>query len=100
MRYSFFFLILLSSCAYNEIVPVCEPDEQAFYDLVKPIIEANCIGCHAEGDTPPILTSYSSVIDAVNNYSLKQQIVSLQMPPATPLNLSDINIITTWIDCE
>ena len=68
--------------------------------MVKPIIEANCIGCHGEGEAPPVLTSYNSVIDAVNNYSLKQQVVSLQMPPATPLNLSDINIITNWVDCE
>lgn len=100
MRYSFFFFLLLSSCTYNEIIPFCEPDDQVFSDLVKPIIEANCLGCHGEGNIPPVLITYDDVIGAVNSNALKYQVISLKMPPATPLNLSDINIIANWIDCE
>ena len=103
MRYSFFLLFLVCSCTYNELVPVCEPDDQTFSNLVQPIIEANCMGCHNESSgMSVILTTYDGVIDAVNNHSLKDQVVSLQMPPygSSPLSVSEINIITNWVDCE
>ena len=104
MRYGLFLFILFAiSCTYNELVPVCEPDSQVFFDLVQPIIQDNCMDCHnASSAIPPILTTYDEVIDAVNNHGLKQQVVTLQMPPygTQPLNESDINIITSWIDCE
>ena len=103
MRYSLFLLLVFSSCTYNEIVPFCKPDDQTFSDLVQPIIETNCIGCHNEfSSRPAILTTYDGVIDAVNNHSLKHQIVSGQMPPygSPPLSVSEINIIINWIDCE
>ena len=103
MRYSWFLLFLFSSCSYNEIVPVCKPDEQIFSDIVQPIIEANCVACHDESSgRPEILTTYDGVIDAVNNHSLRYEVTSLQMPypPAPPLSASEINIIKKWIDCE
>jgi len=96
-------MILLSSCTYNDIVPVCEPDDQIFSDLVQPIIEANCIGCHNEfSGRTAILTTYDGVIDAVNNHSLKHQVMNSQMPPygSSPLSVSEINIIGNWIACE
>lgn len=103
MRYSWFLFFLFSSCSYNELVPVCEPDEQIFFDIVQPIIEANCVACHDDsGGIPGLLTTYDGVIDAVNNHSLKYQVTSLQMPPPSSNALSDseINIIKNWIDCE
>ena len=101
MRYSWFLLFLFSSCSYNEIVPVCKPDEQIFSDIVHPIIEANCVACHDGSDgSLDILTTYDGVIDAVNNHSLKYQVTSLQMPPNNALSDSEINIIKNWIDCE
>ena len=103
MRYSCFLLFLFSSCSYNEIVPVCKPDEQIFTNEVQQIIVAHCVACHDEtSGRPEILTTYDGVIDAVNNYSLKYQITSLQMPPYGSNALSDleINIINNWIDCE
>ena len=102
MRYSCFILLLFSACSYNEIVPVCQPDEQIFSDIVQPIIEEKCVKCHLQSSgNPGILTSYEGVLDAVNNHSLKYQVTSLQMPPS-PESLSDseINIIKNWIDCE
>ena len=102
MRCSWFLLILFSSCSYNEIVPVCKPDEQNFTDIVQPIIEANCVACHLQLERPEILTTYDGVIDAVNNHSLRYQVTSLQMPPygSNALSDSEINIIKNWIDCE
>ena len=103
MRCSWFLLFLFSSCSYNEIVPVCKPDEQIFSDIVQPIIESNCVACHDElGGRPEILSTYDGVIDAVNNHSLKYQVTSLQMPPyvSNALSDSEINIIKNWIDCE
>jgi hypothetical protein len=99
-----FGLLILTSCTYNEITPICEPDEQIFSDLVQPIIESNCIQCHSESGIRPEtpLEIYEGVIDALNNHSLRDKVSSLQMPPygAPPLSESDINIIKNWADCE
>ena len=98
-----FGLLILTSCTYNEITPICEPDEQMFSDLVQPIIESNCIVCHAESNSrPAVLETYDGVIDAVNNHSLIDKILSGEMPyyGSPPLSVSDINIIKNWADCE
>ena len=99
-----FGLVIIASCAYNEITPICEPDEQIFSDLVQPIIESNCIQCHsASGSRPETpLEIYEGVIDALNNHSLRDKVSSLQMPPygAPPMSESEINIIKNWVDCE
>ena len=99
-----FGLLILTSCTYNEITPICEPDEQIFSDLVQPIIESNCIQCHSESGSRPEtpLEIYEGVIDALNNHSLRDKVSSLQMPPygAPPMSESDINIIKNWADCE
>tara|TARA_B100000902_G_C27315311_1_gene920960 strand:+ start:3595 stop:3915 length:321 start_codon:yes stop_codon:yes gene_type:complete len=106
MRYSvflFFLFLLFFSCTYNELVPNCEPDRQVFLDLVQPIIETKCIGCHSESSlSPAILSTFDGVIDAINNHSLANEVVSLQMPPfgMPPLSSEEINIITNWISCE
>jgi hypothetical protein len=98
-----FALGIVTSCTYNELAPICEPDEQIFFDLVQPIIENNCIGCHSESNNrPAILGTYDGVIDAINNHSLRDEVLSLKMPydGSPPLSTSDINIIKNWIDCE
>ena len=96
-----FGLLILTSCTYNEITPICEPDEQMFSDLVQPIIESNCIVCHAESNSrPAVLETYDGVIHALNNHSLKELVVSFQMPKNSTMSESDINIIKNWADCE
>ena len=103
MRYSLFFIFLFSSCTYNELVPICEPDNQIFVDIVQPIIEENCLDCHTESSgRPSILTTYDGVINAINNHGLKDEVVSRRMPPdgIPPLSDAEVNIITSWIDCE
>ena len=96
-----FGLLILTSCTYNEITPICEPDEQMFSDLVQPIIESNCISCHDEASgRPAILRTYDGVIHALNNHSLKELVISFQMPKNSTMSESDINIIQNWADCE
>ena len=99
-----FGLLILTSCTYNEITPICEPDEQIFSDLVQPIIESNCMKCHSEDSNvaTAVLETYEGVIEALNNHSLRDKVLSLKMPPygAPPMSESDINIIKNWADCE
>ncbi len=100
MRYSLLLFSIFYSCTYNELVPVCEPDNQIFSNSVQAIIEDKCMGCH--NSTPPVLATYEDAIDAINNYSLEDQVVSFQMPPdgSLPLSNTEINIITKWVNCE
>ena len=98
-----FGVLILTSCTYNEITPICEPDEQMFSDLVHPIIESNCIACHAESSgQPPVLETYDGVINALNNHSLRDRVVNREMPPNSEPSMSEseINIIKNWVDCE
>ena len=98
-----FGLLVLTSCTYNEITPICKPDEQMFSDLVQSIIESNCMECHSESSSqPPVLETYDGVINALNNHSLRDRVVNREMPPygAPPMSESDINIIKNWADCE
>jgi hypothetical protein len=109
IRFLFLFsLFIFTSCTYNEIIPVsdsdiCNPEEQYYLDVVQPIIENNCAGCHnVNSGRLAILNSFDGVIDALNNYSLKDRVTSLQMPQygSPPLSESEINIIQKWADCE
>ena len=98
-----FGLVILTSCTYNEITPICEPDEQMFSDLVQSIIESNCMECHSESSSqPPVLETYDGVINALNNHSLRDRVINREMPPDSYplLSESDINIIKNWVDCE
>ena len=103
MRISIIVLLLFSSCVYNEVIPFCIPDEQTFSEVIKPIVQQNCIQCHDESNgIEPILVNYEDIINAINEHSLENQIISLQMPPYgnEPLSLMEINSITNWINCE
>ena len=98
-----FGLLILTSCTYNEITPICKPDEQMFSDLVQPIIESNCMECHSESSSqPPVLETYDGVINALNNHSLRDRVINREMPPDSKPSMSesDINIIKNWADCE
>ena len=99
-----FILFIFNSCTWNELPKViCVPDEQIYLDLVQPIIESNCISCHSStDDNPAVLVTYNGIIDAINNHSLREEVVSRRMPMDgyAPLSSSEINIIKNWIDCE
>ncbi len=104
IRILFFFSVLtFTSCTYNEIIPVCTPDEKEFSDLVKPIIENNCISCHNESSNrPAVLDSYEGVIGALDNYLLKERVVNKSMPPYgfPEMSQEDIDIVKNWANCE
>ena len=105
MKFFFFFcLFILNSCTWNELPKViCVPNEQVYLELVKPIIENNCIDCHnVPNNNSAFLKTYDGVIKAVNIYSLRYEVLSLEMPyeGTPPLSESEINIIKNWIDCE
>ena len=75
-----FGLLILTSCTYNEITPICNPDEQMFSDLVQSIIESNCMECHSESSSqPPVLETYDGVINALNNHSLRDRVVNREI---------------------
>ena len=98
-----FGLLILTSCTYNELTPICTPDEQMFSDLVQPIIESNCMGCHSESSSrPAVLTTYDGLIDALKSHSLRDRVINREMPPYgnPPMSESEINIIKKWADCE
>jgi len=98
-----FAIFIFSSCTYHEIIPVCSPDEQLFVDLVQPIVENNCVACHnASSGRSAVLSTYEGVMEALDNYSLKERVVSHTMPPygSPVMSDSDIEIIKKWADCE
>lgn len=103
MRYSLFFFLFLFSCTYNEIVLVCDPNEEVFNNEIKSIIDNNCASCHhTSSGRPAILTTYEGVVDAVRYNELVNWIISEEMPPSSmpPLNQSEITIVKNWADCE
>ena len=99
-----FTLLIFNSCTWNELPEIiCLPNEDVYIKSVQPIIEENCMSCHSTNtNSLAVLGSYNEVIYAVNNYSLRDEVVSLRMPMygSPPLSLSEINIIKNWIDCE
>ena len=44
----------------------------------------------------------SPIINAINNNSLRYEVVSKEMPPpwSTPMTDDEINTIKNWIDCD
>ena len=106
----FVFLFLLSSCTWNEIEVECIPDQEVFLASIKPIINNHCVECHnfenplggVTLDSNNISNSYNNIINAINNNSLRYEVVSRKMPPpwSTPMTDDEINTIKNWIDCD
>ena len=96
-----FFLLVLISCTYNEIEPICNPDPIFYSDKIQPILDVHCSNCHLEGSGRAPLSNYNQVISAQNEYDLLDRVINFEMPPnGDSLNESDIIIISNWIDCE
>ena len=99
-----FSFLIFNSCTWNELPEIiCVPDQEVYSQSVQPIIEENCISCHSTpANMPAVLGSYDGIIDALRNYSLKEEVINRTMPPygSTPLSESEINIIQKWADCE
>lgn len=98
-----FFLLVLISCTYNEIEPICNPDPIFYSDIIQPILDVHCLYCHSDGSGRAPLSNYNQVISAQNEYDLLDRVINLEMPPngeQPSLNESDIIIIRNWINCE
>ncbi|WP_299112326.1 hypothetical protein [uncultured Winogradskyella sp.] len=103
---SFFIISFFTSCSYNSeddlIEAIIIEDFVTYEANIKPIIDNNCIGCH---NSPPVngapmtLTTYNSVVEAIENRNLIGRIstndLSSLMPfggPRLPQNLIDLVI--------
>jgi mono/diheme cytochrome c family protein len=94
-------LMACESRTYEEISDNTPIAEQVTYTKdVKPIIEANCIGCHSPGGPgPQILTGYDQVknnIDNIIDRIGRPNGDPLKMPQGGSLSPSQINIFTKW----
>jgi mono/diheme cytochrome c family protein len=88
--------------------PTTPPRELTYYQDVKPILDAHCVGCHTEGGLGPFpLDSYEAVSDVAE--MIPEMIESRQMPPflaapavrplAYDTSLSDeqIALVSRWV---
>ena len=102
-----FFILLISvffaSCLTNVEETIVEEQEEvdpcadiSFATNVKPIIDANCIGCHGVGGNSPNLTSYALVSASAS--SVKGAVVSGRMPQGGSLTQEEIDAIACWVD--
>ncbi|WP_082632599.1 c-type cytochrome [Chryseobacterium sp. IHB B 17019] len=103
--YIFSSVVLLIACesrTYEEISDNTPIAEQVTYAKdVKPIIEANCIGCHSAGGPASFQpwTSYDQVKTHIDNILDRIQRPNgdpLKMPQGGSLSPSQINIFTKW----
>src|SRR5690242_16408876 len=79
----FALLALLPACngdgtgATGETPP---PAKLGYYEDIKPIVDAKCVGCHVDGGIAPFsLTTFDAVSAAQG--SVKAEVASRRMPP-------------------
>ncbi len=102
--------IIFSSCYYDNeqylypSVTLCDTTTVSYSQTVAPIIQTNCLGCHA-GSTPSggiNLETYSNVLLKVNDGSLKNSVkynnLNSPMPPSGKMSDCNINKIAAWIN--
>jgi len=90
------FLTSCESRTYEDIsLAVSNP---TYVANVKPVIDANCTGCH-NGGTFPSLTNYTEVKDATQNGRLLCRIdgsCGSIMPPSGQMPSGTISMINLW----
>lgn len=95
-----FIFFIIISCENNveeEIVEMenqCNPDI-SFLEIVKPIIDNNCVQCH-QGNRFPDLRTQQSINE--NASIIKEQVQSRQMPIGNSLPQTDVDAIVCWIE--
>ena len=106
LKFFLLFLFLFTSCTYNEIVPElntsCNQEggvewSPSFNDCVEPIIQNNCISCHADNSPSGSLSDYTQILDMINNKDLLNRIKT-DMPPSGTMSQNNIDIIEQWIN--
>ncbi len=83
----------------------CVTTNMSFATNIKPIIDANCLGCHssAGGSSGGYdFATYAGVKSAVTASKLYESVVqngsAVSMPPASKLNQCNIDQIKSWVD--
>ena len=82
----------------------CDLSSVSYSQDIEPIVNTNCLGCHA-GNSPSgdlLLTSYNEIKSAVSNRNL-QETINYQsdfsvMPPNQQMNDCNIAKFAAWID--
>ena len=117
-----FFLFIVSSCTYNELITGCtdptasnyDPNatidnnlcildlclsEPSFLECVKPIIDNNCVSCHSYGGSADhiLLTDYNFIKEADNIYDIVNSI-NTSMPKGGLMPQENINVIEKWFE--
>ncbi|HFS67944.1 MAG TPA: cytochrome c [Flavobacteriia bacterium] len=72
----------------------CNP-EISFSEVIKPIIDNNCVQCH-HGNRFPDLRMYPSINE--NKIIIKDEIQSRRMPIGNSLSQTDIDAVICWIE--
>jgi len=98
-------LILVNSCIKQKpVVPqVSNCDNVKFSTTIKPIIEANCVSCHVQGNGPGDFTTYAGILVKVQNGSFRARVIHENttfqpMPPSGKLPNDQIAKIQCWLD--
>jgi hypothetical protein len=93
------FIVSCESNTYNEIsVTTANP---TYTSNIKPVIQSNCISCHAGNSQFPNLETYSEVKLATQNGILICRIDQSQacgsiMPPSGPMPQTTIDMFLLW----
>lgn len=90
---------IMYSCEYNieeplDEMPDCNP-QISFNQIVKPILDNNCVFCH-NGSQFPDLRMHESI--GLNSALIKEEVVSRRMPIGASLTQKEIDDIACWID--
>ncbi len=90
-------VFIFSSCSSDSAEI---PEARVTYKAnVKAIIDANCIGCHANPPTnnaPMALVTFQNVKDAFTSRGLIGRVESGSMPPNGELSTAQINALKSW----
>jgi hypothetical protein len=86
---------LVSACSKDSLTgssytPTCDGTVKSYQNNVAPIIQANCAGCHSN------YSSYANLSASKN--SVRNQIVSGNMPRGGALSTAQKDAIVCWID--
>ena len=91
--------------AQNNLCSECDDTLFTFSDVVNPIIQDNCVGCHS-GSNPSagiLLTTYDEILAYANSGalfgSIDHEASYVEMPYLAPkLSNCDVNQVRLWVD--
>ena len=86
----------------NTNVAYCDTASPSYSNTVKAIVDANCAtssGCHGNGGSFGVFTTFSGLNAVVGNDKFKQRVITQKnMPPSGPLSDELIEKLQCWLD--